>query len=372
MNRSTIALCMIVKNEEEYIRECLKNVRSFVDEIIIVDTGSTDGTKEILNELQIDYIDYKWNSDYSAARNYAISHVKSDWIIMLDADEIMSKEDMIKVQNLVSRKDNCVFEFIRYDYYPGYGISFSMRERLFKRDKELFFEENIFEQLNREVLLRNKYTIAATDVVLNHYGPLKKSYGKKNLTYIEMMNEANVKGSEENQSLLHRKRALIYGDNLEYEKALFEINKAIDLAPDFFSTKIFKGKLLLAVGQYKEAEHAFKESLTTNSFYKPLAYNGMGLVNLYLKNYEVAGSYFSNAIQINSNLSILYINMGRTLELLGEKHGSLINYTKALSLNNELSVVDYNKTWKSKIAYKHQTDVYYEFEGIRQSLKKIL
>ena len=72
-NSITISLCMIVKDEEQTISTCLESVKSVVDEIIIVDTGSTDGTKEIVKKYDAKVYDFQWIEDFSAARNFAFS-----------------------------------------------------------------------------------------------------------------------------------------------------------------------------------------------------------------------------------------------------------------------------------------------------------
>src|SRR5690348_3827247 len=83
----TISLCMIVKNEEKYLERCLKSVEGVVDEIIIVDTGSTDQTTEIAEKFGAKILRYQWNDDFSSARNYSLKNAKCDWILILDADE---------------------------------------------------------------------------------------------------------------------------------------------------------------------------------------------------------------------------------------------------------------------------------------------
>ena len=78
MKMSTISLCMITKNEERYLEQCLNSVKEIVDEIIIVDTGSTDKTKEIAKKFKAKIIDFKWIDDFSAARNESLKHAAKD------------------------------------------------------------------------------------------------------------------------------------------------------------------------------------------------------------------------------------------------------------------------------------------------------
>ncbi|NLG78652.1 MAG: glycosyltransferase [Firmicutes bacterium] len=82
-----ISLCMIVKNEEEFLPACLDSVKGVVDEIIIVDTGSTDRTVEIARQYGAKVYHYEWNDDFAAARNESLRHATCGWILVLDADE---------------------------------------------------------------------------------------------------------------------------------------------------------------------------------------------------------------------------------------------------------------------------------------------
>ncbi|OBZ08005.1 hypothetical protein A8L34_25000 [Bacillus sp. FJAT-27264] len=93
---------MIVKNEADTLERCLKSALSYVDEIIIVDTGSTDNSKQIASEFGAVIFDFEWGGDFSEARNYALSKSTSQWNLVLDADEYISnicKEEIIKFIN---------------------------------------------------------------------------------------------------------------------------------------------------------------------------------------------------------------------------------------------------------------------------------
>lgn len=101
----TISLCLIVKNEEQTIGRCLSSVQSLVDEIIIVDTGSTDKTKEIVTKFTDKIYDFEWINDFAAARNYAFSQAKSEYILWLDADDVIlpaDREALSNIKNTVS------------------------------------------------------------------------------------------------------------------------------------------------------------------------------------------------------------------------------------------------------------------------------
>ena len=93
-----ISLCMIVKDEEDVIARCLDSVKDLVDEIIIVDTGSTDRTKEIVSKYTDKIYDFEWVNDFSKARNFSFSKATKDYILWLDADDIILETELKKLK----------------------------------------------------------------------------------------------------------------------------------------------------------------------------------------------------------------------------------------------------------------------------------
>lgn len=85
----TVSLCMIVKNEEKYLSRCLESVRNKVDEIIIIDTGSTDSTLEIAKQYTNKIYHFTWVNDFAAARNESLKYATSQYVLILDADEYL-------------------------------------------------------------------------------------------------------------------------------------------------------------------------------------------------------------------------------------------------------------------------------------------
>ena len=136
MNR--ISLCMIVKNEEELLAGCLESVYDICDEIIIVDTGSTDGTKDIASKFTDKIYDFEWIDDFAAARNFSFEKAKMDYILWLDADDIVKEEDR---KELLSVKENLdgsqdavnMLYCITFDEYGNPAFEFR-RNRLVKRE----------------------------------------------------------------------------------------------------------------------------------------------------------------------------------------------------------------------------------------------
>ena len=133
----TISLCMIVKNEEDVIGRCLDSVQGIVDEIVVVDTGSDDHTKEIVKKYTNKLYDFPWINDFSAARNFAFSKATKNYILWLDADDVILEPDREKFLSLKKNFDPAV-DSVTMHYHlaqdeKGNITSSLRRNRLVKR-----------------------------------------------------------------------------------------------------------------------------------------------------------------------------------------------------------------------------------------------
>ena len=90
---ATISLCMIVKNEEDHLARCLDSVEGLVEEIVVVDTGSTDRTVEIASHYTSKVYSYEWKDDFSDARNYSFSKASMDYCMWMDADDVLEEPE---------------------------------------------------------------------------------------------------------------------------------------------------------------------------------------------------------------------------------------------------------------------------------------
>lgn len=111
-----ISVCMIVKNEEDVIGRCLESVSGFADGIIVVDTGSTDKTKDVVRNFTDKLFNFEWTDDFSAARNYAFSKAECDYLFWLDADDVVMPEDVAKINEL---KKSAAADTYMMKYYAG-------------------------------------------------------------------------------------------------------------------------------------------------------------------------------------------------------------------------------------------------------------
>lgn len=143
---STLSLAMIVKNEENVLARCLDSVKDIFDEIVIVDTGSTDSTKEIAKKYTSNIFDFEWVDDFSAARNYSFKQCTCEWVFWLDADDIIKPEDAEKIKKLdLTDKEIIISNYIYFHDEYDNPLSIVPRERILKRSLGLLWKDPIHE-----------------------------------------------------------------------------------------------------------------------------------------------------------------------------------------------------------------------------------
>ena len=138
----SISLCMLTKNEEKTLAKAINSVKPVVDEIIVVDTGSTDKTKEIAKKFTKKIYDFEWNDNFADARNFSISKATKDWILILDADEIIKNEDLPKIKELTKNKSCLGYRLIQKTHLDAEQSEADRQvgnKKIKNNDKKIFY-----------------------------------------------------------------------------------------------------------------------------------------------------------------------------------------------------------------------------------------
>ncbi|TYS63754.1 glycosyltransferase [Bacillus infantis] len=178
-----ISACLIAKNEEIYIERCIGSFASIIDEFILVDTGSTDNTVKVAETLGAKVYFYQWTDDFSAARNFALSKAKGDWIIFLDADEYFRIDDEKKLVKILNNIHDTKVEalsttLVNYDEDNLIQQSTLPVIRVFRRKQGLCFTGVIHENLRSENGQINLYD-ARNEITIFHTGYSPSEFERK-------------------------------------------------------------------------------------------------------------------------------------------------------------------------------------------------
>ncbi len=193
--RPALSLCMIVKNEQSNLVRCLSSVKAAVDEIVVVDTGSTDRTKDLAAVFGARVFDFAWTDDFSSARNVSLSQAKGDWILVLDADETLSPADHRKLRELIRKSPKRIggYDLSTRNYvieantagwtandgsYPGEetgtGWYANRKVRLFRNDPRIRFSGAVHELVEASMLGAGM-KIATCEIPVHHTGKLDRA-----------------------------------------------------------------------------------------------------------------------------------------------------------------------------------------------------
>jgi len=359
---------MIVKNEEEHLANCLNSVKDLVDEIIIVDTGSTDRTKEIAESFGAKMFDFEWCDDFSAARNESLKHATGDWVLVLDADEVLAKEDCEVIRNLI-QEDVGGYILIQRNYFKSkkdleYGLKDGLTKglnikgtgqgedgfissegdkyteskslagwletpivRLFKKSEAKFLGL-VHEDVSSSIESR----IIKCDVVVHHFGKVDVGSWKKKWEYYEQLGKKKAEKENDYYAYFELGRQYLAGKKLKLAKEMFE--KSITLNDTFWLNWLNLGVIALIEGNLILAEQLLKEARKLNPNVVDV-HSNLGVVYAKKKEFQKAVECFVISLQLKPNQAEIYKNLGMCYHEAGDKEKAYRAFKKAIELNPE-------------------------------------
>lgn len=347
-----LSLVMITKNEEDKLRRCLDSVKDIVDEIIIVDTGSTDSTKDIAFEYTDCVYDYVWDDNFSNARNYAIDKSTGDWNLILDADEYITEIDIEALNNIMNNSKIIgqvkIISFYEEDNEIKNSSSFISRFA----PKNSYFEGAIHEQL------QGSYPIYKLPLVLEHDGYLNTNKFDRNIHLLLSELENNPTDSY----LLYQTAKTYYSSKMYHEASPYfdRFYEYLNYDTDAFAESALVTYIYNTI-KLKDFDKGFK--IINDNFDK---------LSMYSDFYFACGVFFTELIAYDTNKYINYfdnielsylnaLNVGENDNFNGvEGTGSFLaafnlgtfyeisgNVNKAIEYYEISAKYDYNKAVKS-------------------------
>jgi glycosyltransferase involved in cell wall biosynthesis len=287
----SISLCLIVRNEEDVLARCLDSVKGIADEIIVVDTGSTDETKSIASSYTDNVYDFEWIDDFAAARNFAFDKATSEYILWLDADDIFLELDQIKLLELKATLSSEVDTVSMFYYLSqdenGMITSRLRRNRLVRRDRQFRWIGAVHEYL--EV-----YGVSlVSDIAVTHASTRHDS--DRNLRIYE---QRLAKGEEFSPRDLYY-YANELKDHSHNEKAIQFYNLFLSTKKGWVEDNIAAcGKLSDCYAALGNQESAMESALRSFQYGSPRSENccRIGYYHLQSGAYETAAYWYNTAL----------------------------------------------------------------------------
>lgn len=276
--KNTISLCIIAKNEGDLIGQCIKSALPFVDQIVVVDTGSSDNTPQIAAKLGAEVWEFPWNNDFSAARNFSLEKAQNDWILFMDCDEEIDQST-----------GQLLLEAVKSDYYHAYYVN--VKNILASNNQVTFNSIRLFRNLP-QYRFRGKIHEQIADSIVENCG--KEKIGRINFTLLHHgynPEKVNIKAKiRRNITLLEEEQ-----DNPENKNGFYLYNLGIEY---------------IRQGKFQDALEKFIEALklTTNTAgYAPSLVNKLIVCLIELKRYRDALEQLAFFQTVYPDYSDLYL-----------------------------------------------------------------
>ncbi|WP_349944468.1 glycosyltransferase [Lacrimispora sp. BS-2] len=347
-----ISVCMIVKDEEDYIRECLDSVSKFAWEIIVVDTGSIDKTKEIAESFTNKIYNYPFKGNFAEARNYSLSHAKGDWILVLDADERIDYKNFQIMQHEVEMADEQVWglRLQKYNFFKNGGWYISSALRFFKNDN-VVFNGKINESVSESIKAHGGKTINSK-AYINHVGHTKsfESRCRKNEQYISIFKQ-RLMDQEEDCGLLGY-LAVLYRAQGDFSTALNLCDKGDKIinADKSLLFQLFSGHIYKGIGRFEEALKRYKQAEVLDPEDTTILSN-IGVILLCMQKYKEAVTFLESASHRFPHAYYLMVNLGLAYQFDEQ-------YDKALKCFEEAEKGNQYFAYEHKVAKLEQDSLY--------------
>ncbi len=281
--RGSLSVCMIVKNEEQYLARCLMSLVPVASEIIVVDTGSTDRTRDIARAFGAQVSFFEWTGDFSEARNVSLEKAVGEWVLVHDADEVLSPLDHDKLKDIAGRTppkpvayDMTTRNYItepNVDLWTGNIGEYAREEagsgwfpsnkiRLFVNDKRIRFRNPVHELLEPSIV-KAGFKVLKCDIPIHHYGKLpSENSAKKAKMYYELGKKKLT--LLKNSPAAVRELAIQAAELQEYDESIQFWREYLSLTPDDSTAYFNIATLCIQTARFDDALTAARKAFELN------------------------------------------------------------------------------------------------------------
>ncbi len=347
-----LSLCAIIKDEEKTLSACLDSARSIVDEIVVLDTGSTDNTPEVARSRGAKVYYFQWNDDFATARNEALKYTTGDWILVLDADERLTPEIIPILRDAIAVDNHLAINLVRQEI-GAMQSPYSLVSRLFRNHPNLYFsrpyhatiDDSVSQILDREP---HWNIIQLEAIAILHDGYRSQTIAAKNKRQRARSAMETFYRSHPDDAYVSSKLGALYVTEGNIEAGVRLLEKALT-CQNLGENLHYELYYHLAIARTKQNRIADAIACYQNALKIDLpprlkigSYNNLGGLYESRGNFSAALSAYQTVLEIDPNFAIGYFNFGKTLKELGKFKQAAEAYQQAIDLDPEYAIAYQN------------------------------
>jgi glycosyltransferase involved in cell wall biosynthesis len=338
---------MIVKNEETTLPKCLGSVNNFVDEIVVLDTGSTDKTPQVAQQFGAKVHYFTWNNNFSSARNEALKYVSGDWILVLDADETLTDEIIPLLKSVISKEEYLVINLVRQEVGSTQS-PYSLVSRLFRYHPNISFDRPY------HALIDDSVTAILTQephwqigylpgVAILHTGYQKAVINEQNKYAKAAAAMEEFFASHPNDAYVCSKLGALYMQMGKIDAGMELLNRGLNQLIGNQVDEEEKPLNKLKILRPQKVTVDFDEDINYDILYELHYHLGIGYTNL--KDLPSAISHYQAAVKLPIYPLLKlggYNNLGNLLKNIGDLPEAKIAYETAIKIDPNFVIGYYN------------------------------
>lgn len=335
--KPSLSVCMIVRDEEDTLARCLKSLRGVAEELIIVDTGSTDNTISIAKDFGAKVFHFEWCDDFAAARNESLKHATGDWILQIDADEELPAKSTPILRDAILNPWCLVYVIICDNGPTCRSGQFSEVARLFRNHPLVRYNQPYHETVSFGVhtliAQQSKWQVLyERRLRIRHYGydlseVTSKNKYERGLLFMEPYIKENP-----SDDYMQTRLAEVYAALGRYDEAVVALQKAIEINSKNADAHRILGIAHFQKGMFDEALNELKQAVAINPK-SPGAHNNLGMAYCASGLLDKAISEYREALAIEPDFVEAHFNLAVAYGTAGLVDEEISEYNKGLSMN---------------------------------------
>jgi tetratricopeptide (TPR) repeat protein len=337
-----LSFCMIVRDEAQMLPNCLGSISGVVDEMIVVDTGSGDRTIEVAKNLGAKVYSFSWCNDFSAARNESLKYAQSDWILVLDADEVLVPEIIPSLKRAIQEPDVLVVTLLRQEV--GTNHPDALISRVFRNHSQITFSRPYHELIDDSVtdILKQEphwRIIELPGVAIQHTGYQADAIAQRQKVDRARTIMASYLKSHPNDAYICSKLGALYVESGNVKKGLELLKrglKSLQVEPAVqYELHYHLGSTYSQLQNFTQAQKHYRAATEQpiSPRLKLGAYNNWGSLLKEQGKLKEAKDLFQKAIALDPTFAMGHLNLGMTLKAMGDLAGAIAHYQRAIKLN---------------------------------------